>query len=84
MVIFFYNNGSRGCDVLIDFVVDAELSIMSDGYNPYAFIGNDLKTLVQLHLRNTEYYPYISVYGGTKNSLCSILEFMALVQNIIE
>ena len=44
VVIFFYDNGSRGRDVLTDFIGDAELkSIMSDGYNAYTFIGNELK-----------------------------------------
>ena len=43
--IFFYENGSRGHDVLTDFLGDAELkSIMSDGYNAYVFIGNELKS----------------------------------------
>ena len=44
--IFFYENGSRGRDVLTDFLGDAELkSIMSDGYNAYVFIGNELKSV---------------------------------------
>lgn len=44
VVIFFYDNGSRGRDVLTDFIGDAELkSVMSDGYNAYTFIGNELK-----------------------------------------
>ncbi len=44
VVIFFYDNGSRGRDVLTDFIGDAELkSIMSDGYNAYTFIGDELK-----------------------------------------
>ena len=35
----------RGRDVLTDFLGDAELkSIMSDGYNAYVFIGNELKS----------------------------------------
>ena len=43
--IFFYENGSRGRDVLTDFLGDAELkSIMSDGYNAYVFIGDGLKS----------------------------------------
>ena len=43
--IFLYENGSRGRDVLTDFLGDAELkSIMSDGYNAYVFIGNELKS----------------------------------------
>ena len=43
--IFFYGNGSRGREVLTDFLGDAELkSIMSDGYNAYVFIGNELKS----------------------------------------
>ena len=41
----FYENGSRGREVLTDFLGDAELkSIMSDGYNAYVFIGNELKS----------------------------------------
>lgn len=43
--VFFYENGSRGRDVLTDFLGDAELkSIMSDGYNAYVFIGDELKS----------------------------------------
>ena len=43
--IFFYENGSRGREVLADFLGDAELkSIMSDGYNAYVFIGDELKS----------------------------------------
>ena len=43
--IFFYENGSRGLGVLTDFLGDAELkSIMSDGYNAYVFIGDELKS----------------------------------------
>lgn len=43
--IFFYENGSRGREVLTDFLGDAELkSIMSDGYNAYGFIGDELKS----------------------------------------
>ena len=45
VVIFFYEDGSRGRDVLTNFLGDAELkSLMSDGYNAYVFIGNELKT----------------------------------------
>ena len=43
--IFFYENGSRGREVLTDFLGDAELkSIMSDGYNAYVFISDELKS----------------------------------------
>lgn len=43
--IFFYENGSRGRDVLTHFLGDAELkSIMTDGYNAYVFIGDELKS----------------------------------------
>ena len=43
--IFFYENGSRGREVLTDFLGDAELkSIMSDGYNAYVFVGDELKS----------------------------------------
>lgn len=42
-VIFFYEDSSRGRDVLTHFIVDAELkSLMSDGYNAYVFIGDEL------------------------------------------
>ena len=45
VVIFFYEDGSRGRDVLTNLLGDAELkSLMSDGYNAYVFIGNELKT----------------------------------------
>ena len=40
IVIFFYEDGSRGRDVLTNFIGDAELkSVMTDGYNAYVFIG---------------------------------------------
>ena len=46
IVIFFYDKGSRGRDVLTDFIGDAELkSVMSDGYNAYVFIGDELKAV---------------------------------------
>lgn len=52
-VIFFYEDGSRGRDVLVHFLGDAELkSIMSDGYNAYVFIGDELKTTT---LKNTDH-----------------------------
>ena len=45
IAIFFYEDGSRGREVLTDFLGDAELkSIMSDGYNAYVFIGDELKS----------------------------------------
>lgn len=51
IAIFFYEDGSRGRDVLTNFLGDAELkNIMSDGYNAYVFIGDELKTT---SLKNT-------------------------------
>lgn len=45
VAIFFYEDGSRGRDVLTDFLGDAELkSIMTDGYNAYVFIGDEMKS----------------------------------------
>ena len=45
VAIFFYEDGSRGCKGLTDFLGDAGLrSVMSDGYNAYVFIGNELKS----------------------------------------
>ena len=45
-VIFFYEDGSRGRDVLTNFIGDAELkSVMTDGYNAYVFIGDELSTV---------------------------------------
>ncbi len=45
IAVFFYENGSRGREILTDFLGDAELkSIMSDGYNAYVFIGDELKS----------------------------------------
>lgn len=52
-VIFFYEDGSRGRDVLVHFLGDSELkSIMTDGYNAYVFIGDELKSTT---LKNTEH-----------------------------
>ena len=46
IVIFFYEDGSRGRDVLTSFIGDAELkSVMTDGYNAYVFIGDELSTV---------------------------------------
>lgn len=56
VVIFFYDNGSRGRDVLTNFIGDAELkSIMSDGYNAYTFIGNELKAAETPNLSKTDH-----------------------------
>lgn len=45
IAIFFYEDGCRGHDVLTNFLGDAELkSIMTDGYNAYVFIGDELKS----------------------------------------
>lgn len=56
VVIFFYDNGSRGRDVLTDFIGDAELkSIMSDGYNAYTFIGDELKTVDTPNFSKTDH-----------------------------
>ena len=45
VAIFFYEDGSRGRDVLTDFLGDAELkSVMSDGFNAYVFIGDEMKS----------------------------------------
>lgn len=44
--IFFYEDGLRGRDVLANFLGDADLkSVMTDGYNAYVFIGNELKSI---------------------------------------
>ncbi len=44
IVIFFYDEGSRGRHVLTDFLGEAEVTaIMTDGYNAYNFIGGELK-----------------------------------------
>lgn len=44
VAIFFYDNGSRGRKVLTDFLGEADLkALMSDGYNAYTFIGNELQ-----------------------------------------
>ena len=46
IVIFFYEDGSRGRDVLTNFIGDAELkTVMTDGYNAYVFIGDELSTV---------------------------------------
>ena len=46
IVIFFYEDGSRGRDVLTNFIGDAELkSVMTDCYNAYVFIGDELSTV---------------------------------------
>lgn len=43
IVIFFYDEGSRGRKVLTDFLGDAELeAIMTDGYNAYNFLDGQL------------------------------------------
>ena len=56
-VIFFYEDGSRGRSVFTDFIGDAELkSVMSDGYNAYVFIGDELKTAAgKANFKSTEH-----------------------------
>lgn len=45
-IFFFYEDGFRGREVLTDFLGDAELrSAMSDGYNAYVFVGNELRSM---------------------------------------
>ena len=42
-VLFFYDNGSRGRQVLTDFLGSAEIvALQSDGYNAYTFLDNEL------------------------------------------
>lgn len=49
IVIFFYEEGSRGRDVLTNFIGDAELkSVMTDGYNAYVFIGDELSNVKKM------------------------------------
>lgn len=83
VVIFFYDNGSRGRDVLTDFIGDAELkSIMSDGYNAYTFIGNELKAAETPNLSKTDHqvclaharakFVKASEQAGDKNADISI------------
>lgn len=56
VVIFFYEDGSRGRAVLTNFLGDADLkAVMSDGYNAYVFIGDELKT---------------AQYGNTDHLVC--------------
>jgi len=43
IVIFFYDDGSRGRKVLTEFLGDAELgALQSDGYNVYMYLDNEL------------------------------------------
>ena len=45
IAVFFYEDGSGGRDVPTHFLGDAELkSVMTDGYNAYVFIGDELKS----------------------------------------
>ncbi len=58
VVIFFYEDGSRGREVLTNFLGDAGLkSLMSDGYNAYVFIGDELKTH---RYKDTDHQVYLS------------------------
>lgn len=51
VAIFFYDNGSRGRKVLTDFLGESDLkALMSDGYNAYTFIGDELQSE---NLKNT-------------------------------
>lgn len=44
IVIFFYDEGSRGRKVLTDFLGEADLkALMSDGYNAYTFLDGELE-----------------------------------------
>lgn len=61
-MIFFYEDGSRGRDVLTHFIGDAELkNVMSDGYNAYVFIGDELKAVKESpNLQKTIHQVYLS------------------------
>lgn len=53
-----YEDGSRGRDVLTHFLGDAELkSIMTDGYNAYVFIGDELKSV---QFKDTDHQIYMA------------------------
>ena len=44
IVIFFYDEGSRGRKVLTDFLGESDLkALMSDGYNAYTFLDGELE-----------------------------------------
>ena len=44
VVIFFYDEGSRGRKVLTDFLGESDLkALMSDGYNAYTFLDGELE-----------------------------------------
>ena len=66
----FYEYGSRGRVVLTDFLGDAEVkSIMSDGYNAYVFIGNELKLgLSLIHI----FQDLATLWGLDKNKAAKL------------
>lgn len=62
IVIFFYDEGSRGRKVLTDFLGDAELeAIMTDGYNAYNFLDGKL-SIDHLHCMAHSRAKFIKAY----------------------
>ena len=62
-VLFFYDNGSRGRQVLTDFLGSAEIvALQSDGYNAYTFLDNELTDIEHIccmaHVRAKFKYAY--------------------------
>ena len=84
--IFFYEDGSRGRDVLTNFLGDAELkSIMTDGYNAYVFIGDELKstqykdTIHQVCMsHNNNKFVKAANQGGEPNTALFVDDFKEL------
>ena len=62
-VLFFYDNGSRGRQVLTDFLGSTEIAaLQSDGYNAYTFLDNELTDIEHIccmaHARAKFKYAY--------------------------
>lgn len=83
IVIFFYDNGSRGRQVLTDFLGSSELkALMSDGYNAYTFLDGDLETADHLicmaHARGK--FVTAANHGGSREAL----EFVDLINELYD
>ena len=70
-VLFFYDNGSRGRQVLTDFLGSAEIvALQSDGYNAYTFLDNELTDIEHMMTVERKRSSFAGLLPtGRKNSL---------------
>ena len=82
IVVFFYDEGSRGRKVLTDFMGEAEVkAIMTDGYNAYNFLDGKL-SVDHLICMAHAYVKFVKAHSQGKDT--SALKFMDLIRQLYE